>query len=96
MNEFDYLFNLAGYPALFNIRYPAGCPTSQIRYPAGFQKRSDIWRIPIENFYKLEQKVSNNRTLSQPVFQIRIRILWSPGSGSMMSRKKEKVQPKDK
>jgi hypothetical protein len=32
-----YLFNLAGYPAIFSIRYPAGYPSSQSRYPAGYR-----------------------------------------------------------
>jgi hypothetical protein len=39
MNYYNNIFYLAGYPAVFSIRYryPAGYPASQIRYPAGYR-----------------------------------------------------------
>jgi hypothetical protein len=35
MNWYDYLFNLAGYPAIFRILYPAGYPEVRITKKAG-------------------------------------------------------------
>jgi hypothetical protein len=48
MNGYGYLFNLAGYPTVFSIRYPA----SKVRYQpdTGYKKgriiRPDILCIP--------------------------------------------------
>jgi hypothetical protein len=36
MNFYIYIFLLAGYSAIFSIRYPVGYPASQIRYAAGY------------------------------------------------------------
>jgi hypothetical protein len=45
---YGYIFNWAGYPAIFSIRYPASYPArypaSQIRYPVGYriQKKAGL------------------------------------------------------
>jgi hypothetical protein len=44
MNQYGYyIFNMAGYPFIFNIRYPAGYPVieSSIRSDTGYQNRPD-------------------------------------------------------
>jgi hypothetical protein len=37
LNYYGSFFNWAGYPAIFSIRYLAGYPARQIRFPAGYQ-----------------------------------------------------------
>jgi hypothetical protein len=35
-HQYDSIFKIVGYPAIFSIRYPAVHPAYQIRYPAGY------------------------------------------------------------
>jgi hypothetical protein len=37
MNYHNYIFKLAGYPAIFSARYPIAYPASKIRYPVGYR-----------------------------------------------------------
>jgi hypothetical protein len=46
MNYYSYTCQLAGYPAIFSIRYPPGYPASQMRIP-GIKKAGSSGRISV-------------------------------------------------
>jgi hypothetical protein len=46
MNLYSLPFNLAGYPAIFSIWYPAGYPASQFWYPAEDIKKAELSGLP--------------------------------------------------